>query len=59
MEMARTTAKRKYVRRPGLMAAARELGCTVSHLRRVIITKERISHSLTDRFRKRVQQLAN
>lgn len=49
--MARTLAKRKYVRRPGLVAAARELGRSVSHLRRVVITKERGSRSLMERYR--------
>jgi hypothetical protein len=49
--MARTTAKRKYIRRPGIVDAAKALGCSVSHLRRVVITKERSSRSLLERFR--------
>ena len=47
--MARQAEKRKLVRRPGLAAAALELGCTLSHLRRVIIG-ERVSVRLTARM---------
>ena len=42
-------AKRKQVRRPGLVEAAREFGCTLSHLRRVVIG-ERASRRLTKRL---------
>jgi hypothetical protein len=42
--------KRKYSKHPGLVAAAAALGCSPSHLRRVIITKERNSVSLTARY---------
>jgi hypothetical protein len=48
--MARQSDKRKYVRRPGLIEAAKALGCSVSHLRRVVITCERKSKSLSDRY---------
>jgi len=48
--MARPKSKKRYVRHPGLAAAARLLDCTPSHLRRVIITKERVSVSLTARY---------
>lgn len=48
--MARQCAQQKYVRRPGLVTAARDLGCTLSHLRRVVIG-ERESRSLLRRYR--------
>ncbi len=48
--MARQQAKRKLVRRPGLAEASRVLGCTLSHLRRVVIG-ERQSRRLTERLR--------
>jgi len=48
--MARRIAKRKYVRRPGLVAAAAALDCDMSHLRRVL-TGDRISKSLRSRYR--------
>ena len=48
--MARKIAKRGYIRLPGLMAAAKDLRCTYSHLRRVI-RGERSSRSLMARYR--------
>jgi len=47
--MAGQTAKRKYVRNDGLVAVAKKLGCTMSHLRRVVIG-ERESRSLMARY---------
>jgi len=49
--MARQKAKRKRksVLRPGWFSAARELGCTYSHLRRVLLG-ERESKSLLARY---------
>jgi hypothetical protein len=49
--MARLSGKkRRYQWRPGLVAAARKLGCEYSHLRRVVI-QERRSKSLIRRYR--------
>ncbi len=46
--MAAKSNRRKYVHRPGLAAAAEQLGCTYSHLRRVVMG-ERIT-PLLDRY---------
>lgn len=51
MILACQLTKRRYVRRPGLVAAADALGCSISHLRRVVFIKDRVSKSLTARFR--------
>jgi len=48
--MASQQARRKLVRRPGLIEAAAALGVTFSHLRRVVIG-ERQSISLLKRYR--------
>lgn len=49
--MARQKPKRRsYVRRAGLLAAAKELGCDYSHLRRVV-SGERTSRALANRYR--------
>lgn len=47
--MARQLAKRRFVRRPGLLQAAEVLCCDYSHLRRVIIG-ERQSKTLIEKF---------
>lgn len=47
-EMSRT--KRKYKKHPGLSQAARDLGVSYQHLRRVVVTGERISPPLSARF---------
>lgn len=48
--MARQLAKKRSCRRlPGVMAAARELGCDYSHLRRVVLGL-RESRSLMKRY---------
>jgi transcriptional regulator with XRE-family HTH domain len=44
------SSRRKYIKRPGLVAAAKALDCSLSHLHRVVISKERVSPSLTRRF---------
>ena len=55
--MARLKLKRRsYVRRAGLLAAAKALGCNYSHLRRVVCG-ERTSRSLMNRYRAWKRQL--
>jgi hypothetical protein len=42
--------QRVYDRHPGLADAARTLGVTYSHLRRVVVTRERPSPDLEARY---------
>lgn len=50
-QMVRALEKKKYRCSPGLVEAAKALGCSVSHLRRVVVYKQRSSKSLTARYR--------
>lgn len=47
--MAARVSKRDYRKRPGLKAAAKQLGCTYQHLRLCVIG-QRKSHSLMQRY---------
>lgn len=49
--MVRALTKKKYRSSPGIIAAAKALGCSVSHLRRVAVYKTRTSKSLLARYR--------
>lgn len=50
LEMGTANTKRSYQKHPGVMQAARDLGCSYWHLRRVV-NGERESKSLTKKFR--------
>jgi len=49
--MVRAQTKRKYQFPSDIVAAARKLNVSVSHLRRVVVYKERVSKSLFAKYR--------